>query len=391
MNIRFRITVVAAAAMAGLAIAVAGLAYYAQYRDLRSQVDVDLRNRAAAVAEELEEAGPVDVLLNPPFGSPIAYAQVVDENAAIVSLAPDSRQLPVDEETLDVARGMRDEFYSSTAVDSVHLRMLTIPLAGGRALQVARPVDEIDLHLLHYAAIMGVDAAVGIVLALVLGGLIARSALRPVERLTAAAEKVAKTRDLAHRIEVKGDTELDRLASSMNSMVAALDEAIRTQNQLVADASHELQTPLTVLHTNVEFLERGSDMSDTDRARVLADLRSELQNLSRLVNNLVQLARRSPDPSDRQTVLLDEVLADVIAWGQRAFPDVTFSAEIEPFEIEADPDQVEGMVRNLVQNAATWTAPGASVDITLCSGTLTVRDHGPGIDPSKHANRSQRF
>lgn len=391
MNIRTRITVVAALAMAGLAIVVTSVAYLGQLRDLRAQVDIDLRNRAEAIAIELEQAGPVDAIVNPPFGAPIAYAQVVDTAGTIVKLSTDVPALPVDDRTLAVARGQEVEYLSSTAVDTVHLQMLTVPLDGGGALQVARPVDEIDLHLLHYGAIMGIDAAVGIALALFLGRLVARSALRPVQRLTEAAERVAATKDLAHRIEVEGDTELDRLAVSMNTMVAALDEAIKTQNQLVSDASHELQTPLTVLHTNVQLLERAPEMSNVERAALLADMRSELQNLSSLVNNLVELARKASDPAERHTVSVDEVVVDVVSWGRKTFPAIDFITKLEPLEVEADLDQVEGMIRNLILNAATWTPEGSSVEIDLVLAKLTVRDHGPGIDPSDLPHVLNRF
>lgn len=391
MTIRTRITVVATAAVAGVGLLVAGLFYVAEVRDLRGQVDIDLRERAAAIASELLESGEVDPLVRPRFGQTLAYAQVVGEDGTVISLAPGSPALPIEDRTLRVAGATSSRFYSSVDVETVHLRMLTIPLRPGSALQVARPVDEIDLHLLHVAGIIGLITLSALAVAVVLGRLIATTALRPVARLTEAAERVAATRDLAHRVEVSGDTELDRLAASMNSMVAALDASLTAQRHLVADASHELQTPLTVIRTNLEVLGRVGELAPDERRHLLADVNAELENLSRLVTNLVDLARETADGADRQPVELDEIVGSVVNWAERAFPGVAFEVQVEPFEVEADPDQAERMVRNLVENAARWNGSGGPVEIRLGGGALEVRDHGPGIDPDDLAFVFERF
>jgi two-component system sensor histidine kinase MprB len=391
MSIRTRVTLVAAVAVAGIATLLAAVSYLVETRDLRRQVEVDLWLRATTLAEELRDSGEVEPPVDSPFGSTVSYAQIVDADGRVTPLASGTPALPVERGTLEVAQGRSDRFYSSQTVESVHLRTLTLPLGPGKALQTARPVDHVDLQAAQFGGLLVVLVLVGTAAAVLLGRLVARSALRPVAQLTAAAQAIATQQDLTRRITVAGDVELEGLAESINSMVASLDESLQTQQQLVADASHELQTPLTVLRANVGLLQRAGGLEPEQRRRLLGDIDAELANLSRLLANLVDLARDPTDVRDRQLLALDEVIADVVATAGNAHPRVHIAASLEPTEAEADLDQVMRMARNLIDNAAAWSPEGGTVEVTLADGVLTVRDHGPGIAPEDLPKIFRRF
>src|SRR5262249_15964081 len=150
-------------------------------------------------------------------------------------------RLPVGEDAIAVASQKRSEFWSDVTVNDEHLRVLTLPYGPGVAIQVARPLNEVDQSLARIGLFLILIAAGGIVIAAGLGLVVARAALTPVRRLTKTAERVSETQDLSERIDVHGGDELSRLAASFNTMLAALEESTRAQRQLVADASHELR------------------------------------------------------------------------------------------------------------------------------------------------------
>src|SRR6185312_10678886 len=161
----------------------------------------------------------------------------------------------------------------------------------GMTLVVARSLTEIDHALFVLRIALGLLALAGIGLAVVLSRLATRTAVRPVAHLTAAAEHVASTRDLSQRMAAHGVDEVSRLARAFNTMLEALERSQRAQRRLVADASHELRTPLTSLRTNLEVMARNGPPDPGDRDRLRADLVAQLEELSALVGDLVELAR----------------------------------------------------------------------------------------------------
>lgn len=391
MRIRTRLTVAAAVAVACSIAMVAAIVFFAERRDLLDQVDTDLARRASAVADELLVSGEVDDVLRPPFGEAVAYAQVISADGDVVALAPGSPDLPAGERSRAVAAGRADRFYDDVEVDDVELRLLTVPLSPGRALQLARPVDELGIHLLHLGGILLLVTLAGIGLAVLVGRLVARTSLAPVRRLTADAEHVAATRDLSSRIHAHGDDELARLATSVNTMLEALDTAVRAQRQLVADASHELHTPLTSLRTNVDVLCRSSDPSDAERRRLLADVTTDVESLVTIVGDLVDLARDAPVADEREEVALDVLIQACVCDARRHFPNRTFTCRLDPLVLVADRARLARAVSNLLDNAAQWTVPGTPIEITLGDGRLVVRDHGPGIDADDLPHVFERF
>jgi two-component system sensor histidine kinase MprB len=247
------------------------------------------------------------------------------------------------------------------------------------AVQVARPLTEVDQSLERIGIFLLLIAVSGVAIAALLGLVVSRAALRPVTRLTETAERVSETRDLSERIDVSGRDELSRLATSFNTMLAALEDSTRAQRQLVADASHELRTPLTSLRTNIEVLAGDRALPPEERTRLLSDVVEQLGEMTMLIAELIELARAEQQVTDPEDVRLDLLAADAVERARRNQPDVVFSAELEETVVHGVPSTIERAIANLLDNAAKWSPPGAEVEVQVRDGRLTVRDHGPGI------------
>jgi two-component system sensor histidine kinase MprB len=281
-----------------------------------------------------------------------------------------------------VADGRSDGFFSDADVSGIHLRVITVPYTQGFAVQIARPLTEVDHSLGRIRTYLLVIAAIGIALAAALGLAVARTALAPVRRLTGATEKVTATGDLSERIEASGTDELSRLAGSFNTMLSALEESTRAQQQLVGDASHELRTPLTSLRTNVEVLAGGRELPEGERRRLLNDVVEQLDEMTTLVGELSELARGQHEPGQAEDVRLDLLAADAVERTRRNRPGVNFRTEFEETFVHGVPASIERAIANLLDNAAKWSPAGGEVEVGVKRGEVTVRDHGPGIDPA---------
>jgi two-component system sensor histidine kinase MprB len=288
-------------------------------------------------------------------------------------------RLPVDDAVLAVA-GQRDAaFWEDVTVDGQHIRVFTFAYGPDAAVQVARPLSEVDASLDRIGLFLLLIAAGGVVIAAGLGLVVARAALTPVRRLTETVERVSETHDLSERIEVDGKDELSRLAVSFNAMLGALEESTRAQRQLVADASHELRTPLTSVRTNIEVLAGDRLLPPEDRARLLSDVVEQLEEMTTLISELIELARAEQMMVAPQDVRLDLLVAEAVERARRNRPEVVYSVELEPVVVEGVPATIERAVGNLLDNAAKWSPAGAEVEVEVRDGRLTVRDHGPGI------------
>jgi two-component system sensor histidine kinase MprB len=184
---------------------------------------------------------------------------------------------------------------------------------------------------------------------------------------------------------------VSRLARAFNTMLEALEHSQRAQRRLVADASHELRTPLTSLRTNLEVMARNG-LDDSDRDRLRRDLVAQLEEMTGLVGDLVELAREEePEPPPAEDLRFDELVAAAVERARRHAPLVTFTTELEPALVEAVPARLDRAVANLLDNAAKWSSPGGTVDVRLAHGELTVRDRGPGIAPEDRGRVFDRF
>jgi two-component system, OmpR family, sensor histidine kinase MprB len=384
MTFRARIAIAAAAAVA-LAVVLASLVVFFLVRDqLRSQVDEALEARAEQIAHrpldfESQETFSLSMsILSPGFGERSSVTQVVKADGSTLPQYPNV-ELPVPDAAVEVARGSAQGFFSDADISGIHARMLTFQYSPNIAVQIARPLTEVDESLARLRTFLIIIALTGIGGAAALGLIVSRAALAPVRRLTDTAERVTKTGDLSERIEVSGKDELSSLATSFNSMLAALEESTRAQRQLVADASHELRTPLTSLRTNIEVLASDRALPVEERKRLLSDVVEQLGEMTSLIAELIELARAEQQVAESQDVRLDLAAADALERARRNHPDVRFSSTLAESTVHGVSSTIERAIGNLLDNAAKWTPAGAEVELAVTDGVVTVRDHGPGI------------
>jgi two-component system, OmpR family, sensor histidine kinase MprB len=391
MSLRRRIALTAAVAVA-VAIVLGSLVAYAVVRDtLRGQIDASLRIPPDGNMSFSREV-PRGVLPEAePLERPVIFIQRV-EGDRIFATPGQQQRLGDPEEVQAVADGRRPPYFDETHVDGVHVRFFTTRAPNGTAIQLARPMTEVDTALSRLRIGLGLLALGGIALAAFLGRFATRHAVRPVTELTETAEHVARTRDLSRRIEAGGDDELARLAASFNTMLEALDESQRAQRQLVADASHELRTPLTSLRTNLEVLGSRRDLPAADRERLRRDLVAQLEELGELVGDLVELARDGEIAGEPPEPLrLDELVSAAVERAQRHAPQVRFDVDAEPCVVTGERSRLDRAVANLLDNAAKWSPADGTVEVRLRDGELTVRDHGPGIEAQDLPHVFDRF
>jgi two-component system sensor histidine kinase MprB len=316
------------------------------------------------------------------FGDTVGYLQITDASGKVLLPSGQTTKLPVDAADKAVAAGTSPAVVRCVSLQGVHVRMETAPLSGGRAIQDALPLTSIDDQLNRLGWQLLAAGVAGILVAAVLGWWVTRTALRPVGQLTEAAERIARTRDLAHRIDPGNradQDELGRLAVSFNEMLSAVQDSTERQRQLVADASHELRTPLTSLRTNVEVLRKIELLDPDDRERLIASVLMGIDDLTALVADTVELAR-GEEPAESVELFRWDLLADrVVDRARLLWSNVEFEYDAEPCVVAGVPDRLQRAMANLVDNAAKFSGGQGLVEIRLGGGTLTVRDHGPGI------------
>jgi two-component system sensor histidine kinase MprB len=384
MTFKARIAISAAAAVALTVVGASILLYLVAREQLRAPVDEALETRAAQIALQPlgvlpGQGGRTYLAIRPEFGEARGYVQLVKTDGTVLVPPRQEVEIPVGDNVLDLAHGRGAAFWEDVTVDGTHLRVFTFAYGPEAAVQVARPLTEVETSLDRIGLFLILVALGGIVVAALLGLLVARAALTPVKRLTETVERVSETQDLSERIDVTGNDELSRLAASFNSMFAALEESTRAQRQLVADASHELRTPLTSVRTNIEVLAGDRTLPPEDRTRLLSDVVEQLGEMTTLISELIELARAEQQTVEPEDFRLDLLVADAVERARRNRPGVVYSVELEPATVQGVPATIERAVGNLLDNAAKWNPAGAEIEVEVREGTLTVRDHGPGI------------
>jgi two-component system sensor histidine kinase MprB len=396
MSLRARLSLGTAVALA-LAIAVAStVAYFVVRGELRSEIDTSLRDRQAAFVGRPNGAARPQFrkvpqrVPSPKLGGAVGYFQFVTAAGTVSRPPTETDRLPVGGAQA-VAAGTRKAFFSDQIVANTHVRVYTAQVSKGVAVQIARPLTEVDSALSRIRLLLLAVSLGGIALAAGLGLLVARTTLVPVRRLTRAAERIAATQDLRSRVGEGRDDELGRLATSFDVMLDALESSVGAQRQLVADASHELRTPLASIRTNLEVLELDEGMPLAERRRIIADVVSELAEMTHLIEELVELARGEQHALEMHRVRLDLVVQDAVAASARRAPAIRFDARLDPTVVQGSEQALTRAVVNLLDNASKWSPDGAAVDVTVSNGEVTVRDRGPGVDPADRPHVFDRF
>ena len=376
MPLRRRMAVATALAVGVAVLAAAFVAYAVVRGELRDQIDEQLRTQAALVQRaefrlRPEFAGRMRGFEGPPAGFPALPARM-GGGADYIQFIPD---------------GARRAGFADAEIDADRVRVLTVPLERGGAIQLARSLESTNDVLARLRWVLLALVLGGIALAAVLGRLAARHLVAPVVRVTEAARHIAETEDLGRRIEVTSQDEVGELAARFNAMLDTLEGSIAAQRQLVADASHELRTPVTALRTNIEVLAENR-LSADERARVVADVQAQSEELSALVADLIELARGDQPSPVHEDVRLDALLAEAVERARRHAPGVRFETALEPAVVDGVPDRLARAVNNLLDNAARH---GRTVVVACDPAGIRVRDDGGGIAPADLPHIFDRF
>lgn len=399
MSFRTRIAVLTAACVAVVVAVLAAVTYVFVRAESVAALDRSLATAAAELQAERGRDSDGDrpgILpkLNPAGrpGAAAYFEQVYGADGRVGLVPGETGALPITPAVRSLARsGGAPVVYSAELKDS-KVRIRAEAYGPGAAVLVAAPVVELDRTLGRLQLAAAVTGGGGAVLGGLLGLVVAGAAVRPVARLTSAAEQVARTRDLSTQLPVGGRDELSRLTATFNEMLTALRTSEQAQRRLVADASHELRTPLSSLRVNVELLAgRGAKLPAAERRAVLADVVAQAKALSELMTGILDLARGQEPAAVTETFAIDEVIERALVAARRDWPVVTFEADLEEWDIAGDPARLERAVVNLLGNAAKYAGDRGPVQVRLADGVLTVADAGPGIPAAERDRVFERF
>ena len=400
MSLRTRIAAVAGVAVAITVLLAAAIVYFAVRSNLRGEVERDLERRAVALVDGRGPGpggpggpgpgGPRHRRGPDRFGGAEGLVQQVDHTGSARPAV-----IPVTRRTRRYLASPGATTISEDAeVQGVHVMVVTAARPdGGTGVQVARPLTEVDAVLSNVLAVLlGVGLA-GIALAGLLGGVVARAALAPIARFTRRTEEIAgRPEAVSERMDVAGHDELARLAASFNRALDALEQSVQTQRQLVADAGHELRTPIASLRANIQTLEEADRLPKADLDALRADIVSELDELTALVGDVVELARGAKPAEALDDVRVDDVVRALVERAQRRGDKaVRYVVSLEPTLVRGDAERIGRAVSNLLDNARRWSPEHGEVGVSLRDGVLSVRDHGPGFAEADLPRVFERF
>ncbi len=398
MTLRNRVSVAAAVGVLIVVAAVSSVLYFSYAASLHSRVDatlVDAAQQAASIARSIKQSGAGDSQSAPDVNKPVTVGSVaVQLFPGPVAAGQPTPFGPLDSRDVAVAEQAQPAYFADARDGGQQFRVYTVAWLGnpGGLVRTSRPANADDGALRNAALLLAglTIAAAGVTYGA--ARLTAGRVLRPIAELTAAAEHVTQTRDLTARLGFTGtNDEVGRLASSFDTMLAALHESLTAQRQLVADASHELRTPLTSLTTNLDLLEDGAGLADPQAPALVRAAREQAGELDQLITDLLDLARYHESTPHRETVRLDLLTDEAVCRLRQRAPHPAIDTELHPCLVHVDPAAVDHAVSNLVDNAIKWTPPDAAVRVVVENGQVSVTDHGPGIADADLPRIFERF
>jgi two-component system sensor histidine kinase MprB len=428
MSLRRRMSLVSAISVAVAICLASVIAYLAVRGELRSQVDDELRERADAVAaiagqrvdildaradfrraiqkadgSELPDVPPPSPGFVAALGGADFFFRLIHPEGNLVGppgsvevAAP--LEVPVDPEAERIAASGEGESLEDTHMGDSHVRVLTVGVGDGGAVQVGSSLDGTDDVLAQLRVVLVLVVMGGIGLAALLARRVADTAVAPIAKLTEAAEHVGETEDLSRRIEVEGPDEVGRLATRFNEMLDTLERSraqlaasVEAQRQLVADASHELRTPVASLRTDIEVLRDGRRLGEGERSAMLGDVDDRVAELGALITDVIELARGDESEEGVEEVRLDLLAAESVQRARRHLTEREFLLDAEPSVVEARPDRLGRAINNLLDNAVKFSPEGAPIEVSVEGGAVYVRDHGRGVPPNERELIFDRF
>ncbi len=398
MGMGARLAIVFAVMAASTALLVGAASYVTTDRQVLSEVDDFLKERADEIGDgrrsqprDRGDRGSDDnspVTVDPAPTSPDAEVQILDEDGAVISTSGIS--LPVDSTDRELADDNGRAVFRTVSIEGVDYRLITDHISGGGAVQVARSLEEsrglvsgLQTRLFVIAgALAAISAGVGWV--------VAQRTTRPLRALTDAVDEVAETRSFTVPVPTSGNDEVGRLSRGFNRMLGALELSQEQQKRLVQDTAHELRTPLTSITANVEWLMRAPDLDPQTRSDTLGGVRRELSELNDLMAEIIELATEAHEPPPLVRIDLEAVVADAVEnFRTRTGRDVQF--ESTPTAVLGDADSLARAVRNLLSNAHKYSPADAAVAVQVAKGTVLVNDAGAGIPTAERQRVFDRF
>ncbi|MFC3573232.1 HAMP domain-containing sensor histidine kinase [Streptomyces yaanensis] len=414
LPLRSRLALLVAAAVAFGVAAVSVTCWFIVRGKLYEQVNNTLENnanpaRAGVLAKVLTECKTTPETQSDGRPQPYFF-QVVGKDGKSCVYPYSAGLVKATSVERDIAKNpTRAVFHNSTDSKGNPVRVLTMPLLidnpGGHpqpvpdyALVTGYPLAGTNKTLNDLALILLIVSGIGVVGAGASGLTVARAGLRPVDQLTEAVEHIARTEDLTTRIPVdeQSEDEIARLSRSFNSMTSSLASSRDLQQQLIADAGHELRTPLTSLRTNIELLSRseetGRPIPAADRKALLASVKAQMTELASLIGDLQELSRSEGQRGERvQVVPLEDTVEAALRRARLRGPELTITADLQPWYVRAEPSALERAVVNILDNAVKFSPEGGTIEVELADGVLKVRDHGPGIAAEELPHVFDRF
>ena len=395
VSLRWRVMLLAMSMVAMVVVLMALAVYAVVSRALYDDIDNQLQIRTRLLIESgLLAVDPGKAIEGTAYSE--VNAMFVMPGRAIYTANQEGQTLPLGEPEKDVIQGqLRMSLRTAN-----YQRVLAVHLPNGNSLLISKSVNPTGKVLKRLGTILLFVGGLGMAVAAIAGGTVARTGLRPVARLTEAAERVARTDDL-RPIPVHGSDELARLTQAFNMMLRALAESRERQSRLVTDAGHELRTPLTSLRTNVELLMASMapgapSIPDEEMAGLRTDVIAQIEELSTLVGDLVDLTRDDAGVTIHEPIELSDVVDRSLERVRRRRNDIEFDVDVTGWQVYGDEAGLSRAVLNLLDNAAKWSPPGGRVGVRLAQidphyAELVVSDFGPGIPPAERDLVFERF
>lgn len=328
------------------------------------------------------------------LGGPAGYFQLIcpGPHGQVIALNGKKPKLPVTAGVRQVATTLGGSFYFSADVGKTDEEIyVAADRYDGHAIEAAVPLTTTNAALkallVTYALLLGV----GMVLAAWIGALVGRSALAPVRRFIGQTEQITSALDKPRRLDEEGPVEIRRLAASFNQTLGALERSVEAQRHLIADASHELRTPIAALRSNIQIFLEADQLPPEEQAELRDAIVAELDDLTQLVSDVLSLARGATPNEAVEELELDTIVSEATERAIRRSQSISFRTELEPTLIFNSPDRVTRAVTNVIDNARKWSPPDGTVEIRLADGVLSVRDHGPGFRAEDLAHVFERF
>jgi two-component system OmpR family sensor kinase len=413
MSIRLRLTLWYTAILFIALSAFAVVIYMGLTRSWRSDLDNTISTRAGEAYGRIliDQRNQVALVPPPSLLDPLAlddvYIQYVDNTGKDVSHSSNlTSTIMLSPADVQAIKDRQFTYLTLYTADGAKVRAFLYPVAIPLnappigAVLAAKPTAPLAASLRKAQILLagGVLAAT-LMLALIVS-VVAKTALRPIGRMARDAAGIQEAQDLSRRVAVPrtGDEVAD-LGQTFNGMLGRLETVFEAQRRFIADASHELRTPLTAIRGNADLLrQHGERMEDGERAEVLDDMATEAERMSRLISDLLALARAQVGEQPRPApVRFDEAVDGAVraARGLARGHDIIYSPASGPFLVLGDPDRLKQLALILLDNAIKYTPPEGHIWVSVredhAAAELRVVDDGPGIPAERLPHLFDRF